>query len=300
MKKILLLFLLFFFSISITIAYNPSEIEQKNLSNLRKLFDKQANIKWEIWLKRQINLFEFSKNQLTDDRKIYIVSYILSDLNDIHVKIKEKNELKLQEKLTEIEKQKEEELKLITDYKEKSKIFFETHGGSITTSLNVSENCTKYFDFIDEIAKKNDFPIELVIATWSKEYNCNLWNPANGWWPFQITSQYYTPWSVSLEQFWESVQKYIDFTKGKWNYFNNNTYHNYKSRFWNENIAITYDNYTIRDLKLSAILYNWVNSTTTLDWNSFANANLNNSVTSNSDWLVTRFLKILNWRINNK
>lgn len=300
MKKILLLFLLFFFSISITIAYNPSEIEQKNLSNLRKLFDKQANIKWEIWLKRQINLFEFSKNQLTDDRKNYIVSYILSDLNDIHVKLKEKNELKLQEKLTEIEKQKEEELKLITDYKEKSKIFFETHGGSITTSLNVSENCTKYFDFIDEIAKKNDFPTELIIATWSKEYNCNLWNPANGWWPFQITSQYYTPWSVSLEQFWESVQKYIDFTKGKWNYFNNNTYHNYKTRFWNENIAITYDNYTIRDLKLSAILYNWVNSTTTLDWNSFANANLNNSVTSNSDWLVTRFLKILNWRINNK
>ena len=300
MKKIVI-FLLFVFTFFSTVsAYEPTEEETKILSLLKQNFERKWNIKWELWLKRHTYILQNALTKTDDERVNYILNHILNDVNLVLDDVKKVNEEKLRLQLEEQKKKKEEELKLITDYKEKSKIFFETHGSSITTSLNISENCTKYFDFIDEIAKKNDFPTELIIATWSKEYNCNLWNPANGWWPFQITSQYYTPWDISLEQFWESVQKYIDFTKGKWNYFNNNTYHNYKTRFWNENIAITYDNYTIRDLKISAILYNWVNSTTTLDWNSFANANLNNSVTSNSDWLVTRFLKILNWRINNK
>jgi hypothetical protein len=45
--------------------------------------------------------------------------------------------------------------------------------------LKIDEKCTKYFDFIDNIAKEKDFPVELIIATWSKETNCNLYNPAN-------------------------------------------------------------------------------------------------------------------------
>jgi len=200
--------------------------------------------------------------------------------------------------LQDLEAKKAEEIKQIQDYNTKAKAFFDLYWWEITTSLSINEKCTKYFDFIDEIAKKNDFPTELIIATWWKEYNCTLWNPANWWWPFQITSQYYKPGDISLEEFWESVQKYIDFTKGKWDYFNNNKYHNYKTRFWSENISITYDNYSIRDLKLTAILYNWVSKDTTLDWNTFANSNLNSNVTTNNDWIVTRFLKILNWRIN--
>ncbi|NVP17433.1 hypothetical protein HUU51_01820 [Candidatus Gracilibacteria bacterium] len=298
MKKIVLFLVLFLFSLDIISAYNPTEIEEKTLSRLKVLFEKQVEKKGELWLKRQINIFEFSKKNILDERKLYLVSHILNDLNDIHIKIKEKNELKLQEQLAAIEKQKAEEFKQIQDYNTKAKAFFDLYGSQITTSLSINEKCTKYFDFIDEIAKKNDFPTELVIATWGREYNCTLGNPANGWGPFQITSQYYAPGDISLEQFGESVQKYIDFTKGKWDYFNNNKYHNYKTRFGNENIAITYDNYTIRDLKLTAILYNGVSNNTTLDGNTFANSNLNSSVTSNSDGIVTRFLKVLNWRIN--
>lgn len=298
MKNIFLFFTLFIFSLNISFAYNPTEIEQKTLSRLKILFEKQAEKKWELWIKRQINLFEFTKTKLTDDRKIYLVSYILNDLNIISNDLKKKNEEKLQKQLLELEAKKAEEIKQIQDYNTKARAFFDLYWWDITTSLSVNENCIKYFDFIDEIAKKNDFPTELIIATWWKEYNCTLWNPANWWWPFQITSQYYKPGDISLEEFWEGVQKYIDFTKGKWDYFNNNTYHNYKTRFWSENITITYDSYTIRDLKLTAILYNWVSKDTTLDWNTFANSNLNNSVTTNSDWIVTRFLKILNWRIN--
>ncbi len=300
MKKIILFFVAFFFFINTSFSYSPLDDELKALDSLNQIYSKKAKLNWELWTKRQVYTFENLLINSEDEKTKYILNYILLNLRDTLEYIKKQNEEKLKIQLEEEKVRQEQELKLNTDYLSKAKIFFETHGSSITTSLNVSENCTKYFDFIDEIAKKNDFPTELVIATWWKEYNCTLWNPANWWGPFQITSKYYKPWNISLEEFWESVQTYIDFTKGKWNYFNNNTYHNYKTRFWSENISITYDNYSIRDLKLTAILYNWVSKDTTLDWNTFANSNLNNNVTSNSDWVVTRFLKILNWRINNK
>lgn len=300
MKKIILFLVSFFLFIGISFAYTPDDSELKALDSLNQMYSKKAKFNWELWTKKQIYLFENLSLSAEDEKTKYILDYILTNLRENFESLKKENEIKLQEQLALIEKQKAEELKFITDYKTKAKSFFDLYWSQITTSLNVSENCTKHFDFIDEIAKKNNFPTELVIATWSKEYNCNLWNPANWWWPFQITSQYYKPGEVSLEEFWISIQKYIDFTKGKWDYFNNNKYHNYKTRFWNENINITYDYYSIRDLKLSSILYNWVSSNTTLDWNTFANSNLNNTVITNSDWLVTRFLKILNWRVNNK
>lgn len=296
MKKIALILFLLLLRFSFVNAYEPAISEIKALDLLKKVIERQSSIKWELWIKRQTYLFENALNSIDDERKKYILSRVLSDMNVILFKIQEKNELKLKDQLIELEKHKADEVKQIQEYNQKAKAFFDLYWKNITTSLEISEKCTMYFDFIDEIAKRNDFPTELVIATWSKEYNCNLWNPSNGWWPFQITSAYYTPWEITIDDFWKSVQHYIDFTKGKWNYFNNNTYHNYKSRFWNENIAITYDNYNIRDLKLSAILYNWVRSDTTLDWNTFANSNLDSSVITNSDWLVTRFLKILNWR----
>jgi hypothetical protein len=37
----------------------------------------------------------------------------------------------------------------------------------------------KNYDFIDEVAKEQDFPTELIIAMWKKEHNCNLDNPPN-------------------------------------------------------------------------------------------------------------------------
>lgn len=296
MKKLILILLLLLWSFSFANAYEPKNPEVKTLNLLTKLIEKQSNLKWELWIKRQTYLFTNALNTVNDERKKYILNYVLSDMNANLVKIQQKNEEKLKIELEELELKKQEDLKSTKDYNEKAKLFFELYWKNITTSLEINEKCTKYFDFVDEIAKKNNFPTELVIATWSKESNCNLSNPANTWWPFQITSAYYTPWDITLEDFWVAVQKYIDFTKGKWDYFNNNTYHNYKTRFWSENIAITYDNYSLRDLKLSAILYNWVSSNTTLDWNTFANSNLDSSVITNSDWLVTRFLKILNWR----
>lgn len=265
-------------------------MEVNLLNKIEKVLETKAKIKWEFWLRQQIIAFEKLQTKVTlDRRKSYLIGEIVQILKDI------KNGVS-----NEIVVNQEEDIRTETDSTEKAKAFFDLYWQNITTWLSISESCIKHFDVIEKIAKKNNFPTELIIATWGIEYGCKLWNPANGWGPFQITSQYYTPWDITLEEFSESVQKYIDFTRGKWDYFNNNPYHSYKERFWSENINITYDSYTLRDLKLTAILYNWVSKDTTLDGNTFANANLNDTVSHASDGVVTRFLKVLNWRINNR
>jgi|GEM_PF-1517692 len=67
--------------------------------------------------------------------------------------------------------------------------FFNTHGRSIVAKPNTPESkkmdvptgCVLYFDRIDEIAKKRDFPVQLILANWRKETTCRLRNPDNGW-----------------------------------------------------------------------------------------------------------------------
>jgi hypothetical protein len=87
------------------------------------------------------------------------------------------------------------------------------------------------------------------------------------------------------------VIQYIEFSRGKIaNYEKNSTL---KKRFKKEKINITYNNFSLWDLQLYAVLYNGAGKTTDITKNTFANANLNKSVTSNSDGLVTRFLKII-------
>ncbi len=283
MKKLLII-LVIFLQLNITFWYELSEQKNNALiqakSKLWLLKDKK-DINWYYKLKKSIDK---KIPVLSDSEKIFILEEIRNEIIYIIDSYKPENfdNLKFEENNINFEKE-----------------FFEKYGKEITTDLKVPEKCTIYYDEIDKLALKNDFPTSLIIATWWKESNCWLYNPANWWWPFQITSSYHNPWDITLDDFLVKVQSFIDFSKYKWNYFNTNTFINYKDRFWNENLTITYNNYTLRELQIHSILYNWVWKTTTLNWNSFANANLNSSVTSKSDWVVTRFLKILNWKINN-
>lgn len=176
-------------------------------------------------------------------------------------------------------------------------IFINNHGNNIIQKIKLREWCTKYFDFVDEIAKENDFPTALILATWSKEFNCQLSNPSNWHGPFQISSQYYEFWDITLEDFWKIVQNYIDFTKWKMSYYNSNK--DYKKRFWNEDIHITYNDYTLKDIRLYSVLYNGITKTTDIETNTFANGNLNENIISDTDGIVTLFIKILNWQIEN-
>lgn len=279
MRKIFIIFILILFTTSNAFAYTPTDNEIKLLSKLKQNTIIKSKIKWQTWLEKDVTSLEKSLAKSNDERIKYLLLQVIKDKKSI---------------LDEIIKQKKE--KKESNYKIKVGDFFGTYWKDITTDLKVSEKCTKYFDFIDNIATLNNFPTELIIATWGKEYNCNLSNPNNWYWPFQISSKYYQPGDITLEQFAVSIQDYINFSKNKWNYFNTNTYHDYKTRFWSWNIEITYDNYTLRELRLNSILFNWIKKDTTLDKNTFANDNLNKDIVSNSDWLVTRFLKILKWR----
>jgi len=181
--------------------------------------------------------------------------------------------------------------------------FFRAHGQNIvpkpktpeSKKMEVPTGCILYFDAINEVAKKRDFPVQLILANWRKETTCRLRNPDNGWWPFQIRSQFYPPGAISLDEFLVSVEKFIDFSEHKWRAFATNPSH--KRKFGQDFINLGYDRFTIKDIRLHAIMYNGVSSNTTLEGNTFANNNLNSSVTGNADGIVTMFLKILNRQI---
>jgi len=285
MKKIFIIMFFILISYSNSFAYTPTNNEIKLLNIIKQKTYDNSIIKWQLWLKKEINSLQNKFSKVTDKRIQYLLSVIIDDkksvLNDLIIKS-------------------EENKKYEAEYNIMGNDFFNQYWKEITTSLSVNEKCTKYFNFIDNLAKENNFPTELIIATWSKEFNCNLSNPDNWWWPFQITSKNYIPWEITLEQFKIEIIDFINFSKSKWNYFNTNIYVDYKSRFWEKNMDINYNNYSIRDLKLHSILYNGIKSDTTLDWNTFTNDNLNEKIISDSDWLITRFLKILKWRIEQK
>ncbi|MDD2871875.1 MAG: hypothetical protein PHS49_07845 [Candidatus Gracilibacteria bacterium] len=301
MRKIIIFIILILISFDITSAYTPTQNENNLLLKLKQNTIEKTKTKGELWLKRQIIGLEKSYKKSNNDRIKYLLNVIIQNnnniLNDIQTERIQREQIEQRENLERLEKEKKEKIESENRYIGNASDFFNTHGKDITTSLEVNEKCTKYFDFVDNIARENNFPTELIIATWSIEFNCNLSNPNNGWGPFQITSHYYKPGEITLEQFSQSIQDFIDFSKGKWNYFNTNTYVDYKSRFGTENISISYDNYSLRDLRLHSILYNGIRSDTTLDKNTFTNTNLNSEVVGEFDGLVTRFLKILNWRI---
>lgn len=287
MKKKILILIIFTLFFKTTLAYEPSQDDIKSINTIKEKLWDISTIKWENWFKTRINNFEkIIPNFQNNERYNYALTSVLDEMKVI-VNTYWKDENVSTNTETD-------------DYKIFAKKFFNENWSQITTSLGVDERCTKYFDFVDEIARDNDFPTELILANWWIESNCNLYNPWNWRGPFQIIWDWQEPWNISLDEMKVDIEQFIKFSKNKWKYFNTNTYVNYKERFWSENINITYDKYTMREIKLHWILFNWVSSDTTLDFNTFVNNNLYPEKQWSYDWLATRFLKILNWRVNNK
>ncbi len=282
-QKIFLFFIVLSLWINQSFAYELSEKDTNALDEAKKMIIVLSQKKEVEWFEKRVEKINILASKYKTDTRYWIIF----------------NELKKEFEMVISEK------KLISwdnweNISENSQTdvmwewdFFEKYGADITTKLEVPEKCKTNYDFVDEIAKRNDFPTALIIATWGKETNCNMYNPANGWWIFQITSQYYEPGNIWLIELESSIEAFIQFSRNKWNYFNTNKYHNYKQRFWEEDLHLTYSSYTLRDLRLHSILYNGVSANTTLEGNTFANNNLNPNVTGPSDGIVTRFLKIL-------
>lgn len=282
MKKIFLIFIALFLITNSAFSYELNSKDKASLEKVKNILLDFSQKKDKVWFDNRLKKIDKILPKVKSNIRYWII------FKEI------KNELLIiSEKLKPIDISVYQNIQNISEVE-----FFNTYWKEITTDLKVPEKCVIYYDEIDKIGKEHNFPTPLIIAMWWKESNCWLYNPANWWGPFQIISSYHTPWDISLDEFKTDIIKFINFSKNKWNYFNTNNYVNYKQRFWSENLAITYNNYTLRELQIHSILYNWVSSTTTLNWNSFANNNLNSNTIWASDWVVTRFLKILNWKIN--
>lgn len=288
MKKfIVLLYILFW--VHSTFWYVLSDEDNNKLIEAKSklwLLKYEKNINWYY---NQKDVFEAQLSQTQDEKEQFILQELENETLYIIDSYKPENFDQIQY-TPEIESNPSGEIN-------NKKNFFDSYGKNIIEKRNLRVWCTKYFDFVDGIAKKNNFPTELIIAVWAKESNCWLFNPYNGWWPFQITSQYHTPWEITLEEMWEKIQAFIDFSKWKIAYYNSNK--TYKRKFWEENIDFSYDNYTLKDLQLYAVLYNGIGKTTDYQTSKFANWNLNNSLSSDTDGIVTLFLKILKWELEN-
>lgn len=259
---------------SIHAVYIPTQDEEIKLKNIESKISSIYKNKWVKKIeniKNQINYY-IEKNR-ENERTMYFLRIIKNNL------------------ISYIEKDKQEKEKKFT-IKTSKQSLLDKYGKEI--SWDILASCVKYYDVIDSIAKENNFPTNLIIAIWKKEHNCYLDNPTNSWWAFQITSRYYNPGPISLEEFKVEIIDYIKFSKNKIAYYNKDS-GGLKAFFGKDDIILTYDNFSIRDLRLYALLYNWIKKTTNLETFTFANGNLNSSLKSNSDWIVTSFIKVIKW-----
>ncbi len=271
--------------INSSFAYSPNYDENQKLEYIYKQIDNlytDKKIDKIIRIKNKINS-KIEKNR-NHEKNMYFLRLIKNKLVSYiekHEKIKK--EARAKAKLLEVKKE--------TNPK---KVFVNKYWNQI--SWEITNACIKNYDFVDKIAKEQDFPTALIIAMWKKEHNCYLDNPANGWWAFQITSRYYNPGEISLEEFKQEVIDFINFSKNKIAYYNKDS-GKFKAIFGKEDIVLNYSNYSARNIRLYALLYNWIKKSTNINTFLFANANLNWDLKSNSDWILTTFVKVLKWEL---
>lgn len=153
---------------------------------------------------------------------------------------------------------------------------------------DISWLCTVYYDQIDQIAKRNDFPTSLIIAMRYREHSCIFSNPDNGRWNFQITSHYYEPGEVSRDEFATQVQEFIDFSRAKWVYYDS------IQRFGSEPVALSYTSMDINSIRKHAILYNGVYPDVTLESSWYSNENFT-QFRGGRDGIVATVLKGIKW-----
>lgn len=99
--------------------------------------------------------------------------------------------------------------------------FVATRQPLVTSSMDFAQSCKDHYAAIDALARTQDFPTALIIATRWREYSCTMQNPANGRGIFQITSHHYEPGYLSEAGLLEQVQHFIDFARAKRKYHDN-------------------------------------------------------------------------------
>lgn len=287
MKKIILLILFFvFFSFTFadyTPVYNDYKILESVYSRLNKIIIKSPEKAQNISNNISKILYKFP-----NDTRNY---YILNQLNNYII---EKIE-NLKQAHLEISDPTQSPIETMKPIKESNfyENFYNTHWLNIQSNLDSIDSCVQYFDKVDKIARENDFPTELVLATWYMEATCKFYNPANTHWIFQIMNYNYWVWELTDSQFEQQVVDYINFVKNKRNRQNR------AFVVWDSKIQIQYDSYTIDELWAHWFLYNWIKKWVLPSETMYNSWNLNEDLQYRKDWLVTVMLKVIKWRSDN-
>jgi len=275
LKKIFLIIVFIFINFINTIAIDLND--EKTIKKLEDTIYKIYNEKWIDEINRlSIRIDNIKiKNKDNINNLIFLVKF--SDILNYYIN---KEKIILEEKKINNNKDNLKNFHLN---------FINTYWNEI--NWNIEDKCINNYDFIDKIAKKYNFPTELIIATWRKESWCNMINPNNWDWLFQIRANYYIPWKINQEKLEEQIIDFITYSHNKWIYFQKNK--KLKQDFNQETLNITYNNYTLKDLQIHAMLYNWISKKYTLETSKYANWNINKNIITDTDWVITLLIKSL-------
>ncbi len=308
--KIIVLIMLAIFTINQVSAYEVTSEDEIVIKKLQKVTDRSN--------KRNLIKNKESIQKLIDKNVSERTTYLMIELNkyiDIRLeqitqdeieqqklleeeKIRQEEELKKQEeeKIKKEQEEKEKENKTLNFRKELVKNYYQ----GLSDKKEMYQNCYTYDWLADEMGKKNNFPTELIVATWRIESWCNPNNPkSNSWWLFQITSKSWKPWYkawkyLNNDEIRSQIQDYIDVTNWKINYYNSHPRYNHKK------ITLSYDNYTINDIKARAWIYNWIISESSLNSKYYVMWNFTYNNKSSTNWVLNYMIKYLNKKTENQ
>lgn len=281
MKKflsILAIWLLTFgFQLSTTFSYNPSNQDTQQLNSLKTQLNKiisgnnQDLRNFYYQLKNLQN--RYSHNQRLD--------YMLNNLKqDLYIQLyTQKTQAKIQSK----------------EFKQN---FVNEFISWISIQEPIYNECTWWYNTLDDISFAYNIPTALTISTRYRETNCWYYLPSNWDWPFQILKQDYWTWEITEDIFVQSVQDFAKFSKDK--------HIQYKTKLW---INLTYTWFDRTWLINHWALYNWARITWSDEswyiaqalapkylydwyWEEYSWAI--------RYWLIPKFLKILDREIQNK
>lgn len=299
MKKIYFFFVSIVLFISQTYAFELNSDQAQKLDQIKWTLHQDILKKGRSYYSKQLQKIskELENSNLSPDQK-YMYEQIQLELQNIfqtYFSYKEEAPL-TQENLQTIP-----ESLPVPSPEEKTFLYkteFFAENGKNMLGEWLPGRCFEHYDIVKTLAQKHNFPPQLVVAMWKIEWGCHMSNPKNGWGPFQITSQYYKPWKIGVGEFQDAVEKFIIFSKNKMSKFNASKKHQQKLGI--SQVSLSYEGYTIQDIRVYSALYNGITSNGALKTSKFINGNLNKNLAASTDGTLTNFLKVLQWEISQK
>ncbi|MCF7834993.1 hypothetical protein K9M48_02965 [Candidatus Gracilibacteria bacterium] len=102
-----------------------------------------------------------------------------------------------------------------TQSKEFKQNFVNEFSGGISIDDPILDECTGWYNTLDDISFAYNIPTALTISTRYRETNCGYYLPSNGDGPFQILKQDYGTGEITEDIFVKSVQDFAQFSKDK-------------------------------------------------------------------------------------